>query len=179
VTQDDRAPRRAFYGLAEIADALGLNRQLVTVWRRRRSRGIPEPDAELSSGPIWLGATIEPWIDQVRAELGAAEAAPLTPELARRLVRRVLRLLVLVLEEQPRPRLLAQAVAGITELRAAIEAGAVDERGRAARAVLGALPADDTDLDSLRLRLTGLLPTIGTLVLGSTAGSADESVPSG
>jgi len=49
--------RKGFYGIAEIAEALGLNRQLVTAWRRRRSHGIPEPDAELSSGPIWRGET--------------------------------------------------------------------------------------------------------------------------
>jgi hypothetical protein len=34
-----------FYGIAEIADAMGLSRQLVAVWRKRRSHGIPEPDA--------------------------------------------------------------------------------------------------------------------------------------
>ncbi len=70
-----RAERKAFYGIAEIADALGLNRQLVTAWRRRRSHGIPEPDGELSSGPIWRGTTIEPWIDVVRATAGFAGAA--------------------------------------------------------------------------------------------------------
>ena len=77
--------RRELYGIAEIADALGQSRQLVTVWRRRRTRGMPEPDAELASGPVWRGATIEPWIDdQIRLGGRDSSAAPLPPATVRK-----------------------------------------------------------------------------------------------
>jgi transposase-like protein len=182
VTTDGAARRRAFYGIAEIADALGMARQLVTVWRRRRSRGMPEPDAELSSGPIWRGETIEPWIDQVRAELGSGPAAePLGPKLARRVSRRILRLLVLLLEEQPRIRPLTHALAEAAELRPVVSASAQDDVGRAARAVLAALDPepgrpgvsgvdDPGPPEGLRLRLLAVLPLVA--VLNETA---DES----
>jgi transposase-like protein len=110
--------RRRHYGIAEIADALGLNRQLVTVWRRRRSWGMPEPDDELASGPLWLGSTVEPWIDAVRARLGeqSAAAGQLGPELIRRAGRRLLRLAALLLEDTPRPSLVVRAYAELGEV---------------------------------------------------------------
>jgi hypothetical protein len=125
--------RRRHYGIAEIADALDLNRQLVTVWRRRRSWGMPEPDDELASGPLWLGSTVEPWIDAVRARLGeqATAAEQLGPELIRRAGRRLLRLAALLLEDTPRLSLVARAY---TEL------------GEAAEAVRGCAPDADRDL---------------------------------
>src|SRR5919197_122848 len=86
-------PQRDFYGIAEIAEALELNRQLVTAWRRRRSHGMPEPDAELAAGPLWRGESIEPWIGAVRARLTTGHGAPISPALVRRAVRRTLRLL--------------------------------------------------------------------------------------
>src|SRR4051812_23192452 len=86
---------RRFYGIAEIAEALGVDRQLVTVWRRRSSHQMPPPDDELSSGPLWTAATIEPWIATTRARL-AAEAAERAgapdPRLVRQAVRRLFRL---------------------------------------------------------------------------------------
>lgn len=109
-------PQRDFYGIAEIADALGLNRQLVTAWRRRRSHGMPEPDAELAAGPLWRGESIEPWIGAVHARLTAGPGAPITPALVRRAVRRTLRLLALLLEDQPRPRLVTRALSEVREL---------------------------------------------------------------
>jgi hypothetical protein len=144
--------KRRHYGIAEIADALGLNRQLVTVWRRRRSWGMPEPDDELASGPLWLGSTVEPWIDEVRARLdGGAEgtAEPLGPELTRRAGRRVCRLTALTLEDAPRPRLVARAHADLVETADAIAAcapGADRDKLRAALAPVVALPVtpDDT-----------------------------------
>jgi hypothetical protein len=167
--------RRAFYGIAEIADALDMGRQLVTVWRRRRSRNMPEPDAELSSGPIWRGETIEPWIDQVRAELGTGPAAePLGPKLARRVSRRMLRLLVLLLEEQPRIRPLTHALAEAAALRPVVAASAQDEAGRAARALLDVLEPEPgvsgVDDPALRERLLAALPLVAVL-----AEAADES----
>lgn len=172
--QEDPAPRRAYYGLAEIADALGLSRQLVTVWRRRRSHDIPEPTAELSSGPIWRGAIIEPWIDRLRAQRGdVAQAVPLTPELAARLARRVLRLLALLLENRPRPQLLAQAVAAVRELEPSVEATVADDAGRLARAVLAALAGDSAPA-AVRARLADVLPDLARLVRKANADSADE-----
>jgi predicted DNA-binding transcriptional regulator AlpA len=52
------------YGIAEIAQALGVSRGLVAQWYRRGK--LPEPDARLAMGPVWTAATIEPWIRQGR-----------------------------------------------------------------------------------------------------------------
>lgn len=148
-------PRRAFYGITEIADAVGLNRQLVTVWRRRRSHGLPEPDAELSSGPIWRGETVEPWIDGVRAQQDSS-AEPLDPATALRVCRRVLRLTVLAIERPVRPRLVAQALGELREIRPQVAASAHDDLGRAVRAVLAPvddlLDREDRDGDPARIR---------------------------
>ncbi|WP_410667897.1 helix-turn-helix transcriptional regulator [Amycolatopsis sp. cmx-4-68] len=177
--QQDPAPRRAYYGLAEIADALGLSRQLVTVWRRRRSHDMPEPTAELSSGPIWHGAAIEPWIDRLRTQRdGDAQAVPLTPELAARLARRVLRLLVLLLEDRPRPQLLAQAVAAVRDVEPAVEATQADDDGRLARTVLAALAGDSAPA-AVRARLADVLPDLARLVRKANAEPAAETAPNG
>ncbi|QFZ21920.1 hypothetical protein [Saccharothrix syringae] len=144
--------RRAFYGIAEIAEALGLSRQLVTVWRRRRSHAMPEPDAELSSGPIWRGETVEPWIDRVRHRAGGDGARPLTAATARRACRRVLRLAALVLEEPVRPHLLAKAAAEVRELLPLVAASEPDALGGAVRALLAPLEGGDDDLRERVLR---------------------------
>lgn len=120
---------RRHYGIAEIADALGVDRQLVTVWRRRLSRGLPPPDDELASGPLWVAATIEPWIAATRARLarertGAGPEPALTPAFTRRAVRRFLRLVALLLEEPRRPRPLLQAAMALAELRPRLEQAA-------------------------------------------------------
>lgn len=48
------------YGVAEIAVARGVTRQLVAQWHKRGK--LPEPDEQLASGPVWLAGTIEPWL---------------------------------------------------------------------------------------------------------------------
>jgi len=54
------APARAVYGLYELAGAIGIG---VTALANRRARGkVPEPDAVLRCGPIWLAPTVEEWI---------------------------------------------------------------------------------------------------------------------
>ncbi|MGH3940894.1 MAG: hypothetical protein ACRDTG_20100 [Pseudonocardiaceae bacterium] len=162
--------RRAFYGIAEIADALNLSRQLVTVWRRRRSHGIPEPDAELSSGPIWRGETVEPWIEVVRSRRDqSASAQPLDPELALRACRRMLRLAALLLERPLRVRLLAQALGELRELLPGVTASADDELGRAVRALVqpldGVTDAGEAELpDGLRDRVLAALPRVSEVV---------------
>lgn len=134
-------PRRRHYGIAEIADALGLNRQLVTVWRRRRSWGMPEPDDELASGPLWLGSTVEPWIDSVRARLEEEQQADeLGPALIRRAGRRLLRLAALLLEDAPREPLVGRAHAELAETAEAVRACAPGtERDRLTRVLDGVL----------------------------------------
>lgn len=162
-------PRRAFYGITEIADALGLNRQLVTVWRKRRSHGLPEPDAELSSGPIWRGETIEPWIDGLRGRRGAPPG-PLEPATALRVCRGILRLAALVLEQPPRARLLSQALGELREVRPLVVASAHDDLGRAVRALLAQVeehldPGDpDEALPRARQAVLAALPLIPEVV---------------
>lgn len=119
--QSDGGNRRDFYGIAEVADALGLDRQLVTVWRKRRSHSMPEPDAELASGPLWRGETVEPWIDRMRQPVGPATPAPIPPSTVRRVARRLFRLQALLLEDVLRPRLIAQAIAEVRDLVPLIE----------------------------------------------------------
>lgn len=165
------APRRGFYGLAEIADALGLSRQLVTVWRRRRSHGIPEPDAELSAGPIWRGETIEPWIDEVRGRREMSESAqPLDPTQALRACRRMLRLAALLLEQPVRVRLLSQTFGELRELLPVVAASAEDELGHAVRRMLAPLDGVATGVGtaeltgSLRERVLETLPAVSEVV---------------
>jgi hypothetical protein len=168
--------RRRHYGIAEIADALGLNRQLVTVWRRRRSWGMPEPDDELASGPLWLGSTVEPWIEAVRARLdGGADGAaePLGPDLVRRAGRRLCRLAALTLEDAPRPRLVARAHADLTETADAIRACAPSadrDRLRAALdPVLDLAPGpDDVPPDLAAACLASLTAALPVLTRATT-----------
>lgn len=54
------------YGVSEIAAALGVPRNTVTQWYRRGK--LPQPDAELAMGPIWIDRRIERWIEQQRKE---------------------------------------------------------------------------------------------------------------
>ncbi|NEA37188.1 hypothetical protein [Streptomyces sp. SID13031] len=144
--------RKGFYGIAEIAEALGLNRQLVTAWRRRRSHGIPEPDAELSSGPIWRGETVEPWIDKVRDRRDAT-AQPISGEFALKAGRRMLRIAALLLEQPIRLRLLSQALAEARELIPLVDEADDDPLGRAVKQLLAPLrKVGDEPADLLAFR---------------------------
>jgi transposase-like protein len=147
VIAGERPARREFYGIAEIADALGLARQLVTVWRRRRSHGMPEPDAELASGPIWSGHTIEPWIAQVRDRTPANGPLPATPDLALRATRRTLRLVSLLLEPRVRAGALARALYSLGELVPAVRDCRDDELGGQLRELLAPLSAEAGEFD--------------------------------
>lgn len=173
-------PRRAFYGIAEIADALNLGRQLVTVWRRRRSHGIPEPDAELSSGPIWRGETVEPWIDKVRGlRERSALAQPLDSKLALQACRRMLRLAALLLEQPIRIRLLSQALGEIRELLPEVTASAEDELGGAVRALVAPLDCVAAEIaevaDGLRERVLAALPQVHEVVRVSGESFSDTT----
>ncbi len=165
--------RRELYGIAEIADALSQSRQLVTVWRRRRTRGMPEPDAELASGPVWRGHTIEPWIDdQIRLAVRDDAAAPLSSATVRKVARRLLRLIALLLEDDPRPRLIRQALREAADLVPAIEAA---ERNAVTTALLEATAPlakleESTD-DALLAALVERLPALGERLWESLTGA--------
>jgi helix-turn-helix protein len=56
------------YGIAEIADALGVPRNTVAQWRIRGK--LPPATEYLRTGPVWDAKTIEPWIRERRKEEG-------------------------------------------------------------------------------------------------------------
>lgn len=166
--------RKDFYGIAEIAEALGLNRQLVTAWRRRRSHGIPEPDAELSSGPIWRGETVEPWIDKVRDRRDST-AQPITGETALKASRRMLRIAALLLERPIRLRLLSQALAEARDLIPQVDEADDDKLGRAVKQLLSPLRKvgdEPPDLQAFRQQVLAELALLEPL-----ARMAAESLP--
>jgi hypothetical protein len=155
--------RKAFYGIAEIAEALGLNRQLVTAWRRRRSHGMPEPDAELSSGPIWRGETVEPWIDLVRDRREDEDGRPLSPEVALRAGRRMLRIAALLLEQPIRIRLLSQALAEARELLPLVDSAADDPLGKAVGQLLSPVRGTDDQPGDLKVFRQKVLSEVAQL----------------
>lgn len=171
---DDRAPRQAFYGISEIAVAIAADRQLVTAWRRRGSHAMPEPDAELASGPIWLAATIEPWIARVRRSRGLEAQRDVPTEEAWRIARRALRCTALALEEPIRQPLLARA---LSELASALDDvgettgpradGVLFLRDSVAEAL--AAPFSRRRLSAVREALIDALPAVQQLVLLSNS----------
>lgn len=177
--------RHAIYGIAEIADVLGVGRQLVAAWRRRRSHGMPEPDAELASGPVWLGQTIEPWIDGLPVRPSGGPP-PVTEAEIRQLVRRLLRLLALLLEEQPRLQLVTRALAEARELldlapevpddRDAIRRGLALLLGPLRRVRSAPGPGD---LAELRAELLEVLPGIVEIVNASGHGGRVRTAAAG
>jgi hypothetical protein len=178
VTRSAETPaRHAIYGIAEIADALGVGRQLVAAWRRRRSHGMPEPDAELASGPVWLGHTIEPWIDGLPVRPSGGPP-PVTDAEIRQLARRLLRLVALLLEERPRVQLVTRALAEARELLdlAPEVPEDRDTTRRALASLLGPLrrarpEPNSSDLAELRTELLAVLPGITEILDGSGRGA--------
>jgi hypothetical protein len=65
-----------FYGITEIARALGVTRGTVAQWRHRGSQGMPAPDTQLASGPVWLAETIEPWMRRMGVDTDIADDTP-------------------------------------------------------------------------------------------------------
>lgn len=63
------ATSRRIYGIAEIANELGVRRETVAQWHNRKQ--LPEPDEQLGMGPAWLAETMRPWIDKKRAQIAA------------------------------------------------------------------------------------------------------------
>ena len=153
-----------FYGIAEIADGLGLSRQLVAVWRRRRSHGMPDPDAELASGPIWRAETVEPWIERVRSRLGLQGGqASATRELALRTCRRVLRLVALMLEEPTRFELLDKAADQLRELVPEIDRTANDVVGSLLRELVEPVRNPEEPVELVQVQLIEVLPAVTAL----------------
>ncbi len=180
-------PLRRYYGIAEIADVLGVDRQLVTVWRRRLSRGMPPPDDELAAGPLWVAATIEPWIQQTRTRMARerSDGGPPPPELIRQAARRLLRLTAVLLEEAPEPRVLDRALLALGQLGEPLAAhgGDCDPARRLCGDLAtlagdaGAAPPIQTGrtaavLPQLRAECLRLLPPIAKLLGASSTGSA-------
>lgn len=66
--------KTTMYGTAELAEELGVDRYRVSMWLNRGNRDIPEPDARLSMGPVWLAATVRGWLRATKRQL-AREAA--------------------------------------------------------------------------------------------------------
>ncbi|HEY0694963.1 MAG TPA: hypothetical protein VGD71_38750 [Kribbella sp.] len=166
VEEETDPSRKAFYGIAEIAEALGLNRQLVTAWRRRRSHGIPEPDAELSSGPIWRGETVEPWIDTVR-DRRESTSQPVDGEIALKAARRMLRVAALLLEQPIRLRLLSQALGDARELLPVVDAAADDPLSGAVAQLLSPLRKvgdEPANLKAFRQQVLAELAQLGPLI---------------
>lgn len=167
-----RSARRDLYGIAEIADALGQSRQLVTVWRRRRTRAMPEPDAELASGPVWRGHTIEPWIDdQIRLSGRAENAMPLPPATIQKVGRRVLRLVALLLEENHRPRLVQQALRETADLMPEIQAAEQNATTVALLEVTAPLASLEEDPGALLVALVERLPALSETLWESLTGA--------
>lgn len=55
-------------GLAEVAQLLGVTKQVAANWKTRRE-GFPKPEAELKSGPVWLEEEIVAWANTEEIEL--------------------------------------------------------------------------------------------------------------
>lgn len=55
------------YGLAEIAQELGLDVKQVRMWKHRGK--LPEPTARLTMGHVWHGREIEEWIRQHQTQM--------------------------------------------------------------------------------------------------------------
>lgn len=70
-------PRRKLiiYGTAELAAELGVDRYHVSMWLKRGNRNIPEPDARLSMGPVWLADTVKAWLRITKRQLKREAAA--------------------------------------------------------------------------------------------------------
>ena len=58
--------------MAEIAELLGVTKQVVSNWRSRKG-GFPAPAATLRSGPVWTVEAIEAWAASEHLELKAVE----------------------------------------------------------------------------------------------------------
>lgn len=64
------------YGVAEIAERIGVRRETVSVWLGRGR--LPEPTARLACGPVWTAERIGPWIRTMRRRYGEARIADTT-----------------------------------------------------------------------------------------------------
>jgi len=48
-------------GLQEVADYLGVTKQVITNWRKRPYKMFPQPVADLNMGPVWRLCDIRDW----------------------------------------------------------------------------------------------------------------------
>jgi len=61
-------------GVTEIADLLGLSRQRCD--QLSRTKGFPEPEAELASGRVWKREEVEAWVRKVKRHLCMPPGGP-------------------------------------------------------------------------------------------------------
>jgi len=66
-------------GLAEIAELLGVTRQVVANWKARKPT-FPKPTAELKSGPVWEYADVASWAKTERIPLAEQPRVALKDE---------------------------------------------------------------------------------------------------
>ena len=55
-------------GVKEIAELGNVRRN--SAWRWTQREGFPEPEARLSTGPVWRRETIEGWLERSRPKVG-------------------------------------------------------------------------------------------------------------
>jgi len=58
------------YGVHELAVAVNVPSDNVSMWLLRGNREMPKPDARLACGPVWVdSAELRAWIRRTRREL--------------------------------------------------------------------------------------------------------------
>lgn len=65
-------------GVAEIADMLGVSKQVIANWRSRKG-SFPDPSVTLRSGPVWARDAIIQWAESEGIEFAAKESADSEP----------------------------------------------------------------------------------------------------
>lgn len=68
-----RKQKQPFVGTAEVAEMMGIAKPHVAA--RRKAGQLPDPVADLSSGPVWLRRDVEPYAEALAKSRKARRAA--------------------------------------------------------------------------------------------------------